>query len=115
VTSSTHNSAAGDATGNDPLSDPRTEREMMKLMSAAESMDENDPRQLGSLMRKMSDLSGEKLDGEMEEAVRRLEAGEDPEKIDAAMGELFGEAAEGSACGPGGCGAPSYDNGLYDM
>jgi putative FmdB family regulatory protein len=105
----------GSAAENDSLSDPRAEREMMKLMSAAENMDENDPRQLGALMRKMSDLGGEKLAGEMEEAVRRLEAGEDPEKIEADLGGLFGEGPEDAGCGPGGCGAPSYDSGLYDM
>jgi putative FmdB family regulatory protein len=113
TTHSTHDQ--GSAAGDDPQGDPRTEREMMKLMSAAEKMDENDPRQLGALMRKMSDLGGEKLDGEMEEAVRRLEAGEDPEKIEADLGDFWGEGPDDGTCCPGGCGAPSYDSGLYDM
>ena len=68
------------------------------------------PRQLGRLMRRMSEISGEKLDPEMQEAVRRLESGEDPEKIEEDMGDLFGEDAGG-----GGPGAPTYDDGLYPM
>ncbi len=30
--------------GDDPLDDPRIEREMMRLLSEAEGMDENDPK-----------------------------------------------------------------------
>ena len=98
--------------GDDPMDDPRVEREMMKLMSQAEGMDESDPRQLGALMRRMGELTGEPMDAEMEEAVRRLESGEDPEKIEEEMGDLFGDEPGG----PGGMGgAPSYDDGLYDL
>jgi putative FmdB family regulatory protein len=97
--------------GPDPLDDPRIEREMMQLMQDAEHMDENDPRQIGRFMRRMSELSGEALDGEMEEAVRRLEAGEDPEKVEEDIGGLFGDDESGG--GP--FGMPSHDEGLYDM
>lgn len=93
----------------DPLDDPRIEREMMRLMSEAENIDENDPRQLGRIMRRMSEITGEPLDPEMEEAMRRLEAGEDPEKIEEELGDLFGESGEG------GMGPPSYDDDLYPL
>jgi putative FmdB family regulatory protein len=98
--------------GGDALDDPRVEREMMKLMSEAEGIDESDPRQLGRLMRRMGEITGEPIEGEMEEAVRRLEAGEDPEKIEEDMGDLFGD--DGAETG-GGRGAPTYDTGLYDL
>ncbi|MCE7938061.1 MAG: zinc ribbon domain-containing protein [Chloroflexi bacterium CFX6] len=101
---------AGD--GPDPLDDPRVEREMMRLMSQAEHMDEDDPRQLGHLMRRMSEITGEPLDGEMEEAVRRLEAGEDPEKVEADLGDVFGDGEPGDG---GFGGPPSYDDGLYSF
>lgn len=99
----------GSESGDDPLDDPRIEREMMKLLSDVEDMDENDPRQLGRLMRRMSEITGEGLDEEMEEAVRRLEAGEDPERIEEEMGDLLG----GEMGGPGM--PPTYDEGLYPM
>ncbi|MDX9981572.1 MAG: zinc ribbon domain-containing protein [Lentisphaeria bacterium] len=98
--------------GGDALDDPRVEREMMKLMSEAEGIDESDPRQLGRLMRRMGEITGEPIEGEMAEAVRRLEAGEDPEKIEEDMGDLFGD--DGAAPGTG-RGAPTYDGGLYDL
>ena len=99
----------GDGDGLDGFDDPRVEREMTRLMQQAEDIDENDPRQLGQLMRRMSEITGEKLDPEMQEAVRRLEAGEDPEKIEEDMGDLLGDEE-----GMGG-GGPTYDDGLYPM
>ena len=36
------------------------------------SVDENDPRAMGRMMRKMSELTGGKMGGEMEEVVRVL-------------------------------------------
>ena len=105
--------AAGGAGGaGDPMDDPRVEGEMKKLMSAAEGLDENDPRQLGRLMRRMTEITGEPVEPAMEEAMRRLESGEDPEKIEADMGDLLGDG-EGDGEGAG-MGGPSYDSGLYD-
>lgn len=100
----------GDAPGEpDPLDDPRTERELMRLMQEAEHLDENDPRQMGRFMRRMSELTGEPMDEEMEEAVRRLESGEDIEKVEEELGDALGEGGEYGAYGP------SYDEGLYPM
>ena len=84
---------------------------MMKLMSNADGIDEKDPRQLGRLMRRMTEISGEKVEPEMEEAMRRLEAGEDPEKIEADLGDVLGGQDEDG----GGLGAPTHDSGLYDL
>lgn len=103
---------SGGAPGGGPApDDPRVEREMASLMQQAEGLDENDPRQMGRLMRKMAELTGEK-DRNMEEAIRRLEAGEDPEAVEADMAGLLGDG--GGAVSAGG-GAPSRDDGLYDM
>ena len=54
-----------------------------------------DPKQMAHLMRKMSSLTGEKLPGEMEEIVRRLESGEDPEKLEAEFGDSMDDLGEG--------------------
>ena len=64
--------------------------EELPELPGMEGLDENDPRSLGRWMRRMADEMGEPLDPEMEGVCRRLEAGEDPEKIDEEMGEAFG-------------------------
>ena len=104
----------GEDPGNGEDLDPRAERELEKLMAQAENIDENDPRQLGGLMRKMAEITGEQMEPEMEEAVRRLESGEDPEKIEEELGDIFGEEGEDGDYGMGaGAGAPAIDDGLY--
>ncbi len=52
-------------------------------------VDENDPRQAARLMRKLTDMTGLDMGSGMEEAIHRMEAGEDPEKIEAEMGDLL--------------------------
>jgi len=49
-------------------------------------LDENDPKAMGRMMRRMAELTGEKIDGEMEEVVRKLEEGADPEGLEEQMG-----------------------------
>ena len=103
-----------DAPGPDlpDMDDAKMERTMLKLEREMTGIDENDPRQMGRFMRRMMQETGMDLGGEMETAVRRLEAGEDPEKIEEDMGELLdmpgmdGDAAAG--------GDYAYDNNLYD-
>mgnify|MGYP002642301466 CR=1 FL=1 len=105
-------SPSADEDGPSSADDPRLEREMMKLMADAEEAGEGNPRQLGQLMRRMGELTGERFDATMEEAVRRLESGEDPEKIEEEMGDMFGDEPSGAGASRG---APSYDDGLYDL
>ena len=52
-------------------------------------MDEEDPKQAAQLMRKLTEATGLKMGASMEEALHRLEKGEDPEKIEAEMGNLL--------------------------
>lgn len=59
------------------------------LMSGLES---EDPRALANFMRRMSDETGEPLDGEMSEVLDRLEAGESPESIEESMPDMGGES-----------------------
>ena len=72
------------------------ETAMEKAMAAMESemsgMDEEDPRAMARFMRKLYDTTGLKLGDGIEEAIRRMEAGEDPDKIEEEMGdELDGD------------------------
>lgn len=65
------------------------ERAMMELASEAENLDEEDPRQMARLMRRLSQTTGLEFGGAMEEAIRRLEAGEDPESIEEELGDVL--------------------------
>jgi hypothetical protein len=65
------------------------------------SVDENDPRAMARMMRRMAELSGERLDGPMEEAVRKLEEGADPDSLEEAMGDAFAPEGEEEKPGPG--------------
>ena len=49
-------------------------------------VDENDPRAMGRMMRRMAEATGEKIDGEMEEVVRKLEEGADPDALEEQLG-----------------------------
>ncbi len=93
--------------GGADLDDPRMESMMAEMEREFGGMDsENpDPKMLARMMRKMTALSGEKVPGEVDEMIRRMEAGEDPEKLDAEYGDAMenfdpmggagGESAEG--------------------
>jgi len=97
--------------------DPRMERAMMEMERDMEHLDENNPKHMAHMMRKMKDLMPPgTMPKEIDVAIKRLEAGEDPEKIEADMGDVLGEFMGGEGGGPGGGGAGGYshDSGLYD-
>lgn len=66
--------------------DPRMEAAMQAMESEMSHLDENDPKAMARMMRRMSELSGEKIDGEMEEVVRKLEEGADPDALESMLG-----------------------------
>ena len=80
-----------------PDLDPRQEAEMMKLAGEMSGMDEEnpDPRQLGRLMRRMMDITGEKMPEPMLEMLARMEKGEDPEKLEAEYGNALDDESMG--------------------
>jgi putative FmdB family regulatory protein len=71
------------------IDESRMERAMMELAAASEGMDEDDPRQAARMMRKLHETTGMPLGAGMEEMIRRMEAGEDPEQVEAEMGDLL--------------------------
>jgi hypothetical protein len=80
-----------------------------------EHMDENNPRHMARMMRKMKDLMpAGSVPKDLETAIKRLEAGEDPEKIEAEMGDLLGDLMGGDQGGGGAGRSYSRDSGLYD-
>src|SRR5664279_2544250 len=100
--------------------DPRMERAMMEMERDMEHLDENNPKHMAHMMRKMKDLMpAGTVPKELDVAIKRLEAGEDPEKIEEDMGDVLGDFMggpdeEGGMGGPGGGGPYSHDSGLYD-
>ena len=101
------------------LDEAKMEKAMHLLSKEAEYMNEDDPRQAANLMRKLTDMTGLNLGPGMEEALQRMEAGEDPEKIEAEMGDLL-EEEEPFALGKKSVGVSKYrppkvDEKLYDL
>jgi len=99
----------GSPAATDGGDDPRMEAAMAAMESEFSNVDENDPRAMGRMMRRMAELSGEKIDGEMEEVVRKLEEGADPDSLEEQLGGA-GEPGEDDPYGEGtGDGAPPVD------
>lgn len=71
------------------LDEAAMERAFESLMKDAERVNEDDPRQMASLMRKFTDKAGLNLGDAMEEAISRMEAGEDPDQVEQEMGDLL--------------------------
>lgn len=99
--------------GDDPfagMDETKMEAFMAEMEGEMSHMSEEnpDPRQLGRFMRKMTDVMGDRTPETLRELVRRLEAGEDPEKLE----EQFG-GGEGDDMGEEG-GGPAMADGFWD-
>jgi hypothetical protein len=95
------------------------ESKVMRAMSELERdmnhLDENNPKHMAHMMRKMKDaMPPGVMPKEIDVAIKRLEAGEDPEKIEADMGDVFGDMMGGAKDGGGSAGNYTRDAGLYD-
>ena len=86
-------SESGGETGPEPdFDDPRVMRAMSEMERDMEHLDENNPKHMAHMMRKMKDiLPPGTMPKEMDVAIKRLEAGEDPEKIEEDMGDVLGD------------------------
>jgi hypothetical protein len=83
----------------EPSAAPAGDMDDSKMEAAMEAMErevggvaesENpDPRALAAMMRRMGELTGEKMPPQMNEVIARLEKGEDPEKLEADYGDVF--------------------------
>ena len=104
------------------MDEAKMERVFSEMAQESEGMNEDDPRQAARMMRKLYESTGMHLGGNMEEAIRRMEAGEDPDKVEEEMGDLL--EGEGPLSGEGGSKLrqlsrrikpPSVDETLYDL
>jgi putative FmdB family regulatory protein len=104
------------------IDEAKLEKVMMGLAGEMEGMDENDPRQMARFMRKLSEATGMNLGDGIEEAMRRLEAGDDPEQIEEEMGDLFDDSGVDNLFSKGGIKGlrrrytqPAHDDTLYTL
>lgn len=72
-----------------PIDETKMEHAMQRLAGEVDGIDENDPRQAARLMQKLSDMTGLKYNDSIQEAIDRMEAGEDPEKVEESMGDTM--------------------------
>lgn len=83
------------------------EEKMMRALASMEGefsgIDEDDPKQAARMMKRLFDATGLKMGDGMTEAMRRMEAGEDPDAIEAEMGDLL-ESEDPFALGASGGG-----------
>ncbi len=70
----------------DALDDSKLEGAMETLMREMGSADEEDPRAMGRMMRRFGELTGLEMGSRMEELVRRMESGEDPDSLEVELG-----------------------------
>ena len=104
-----------------PFDEGQMEKAMQMLAGEADKINEDDPRQAAKLMRKLTRMSGLELGDGMEEALSRMEQGEDPEQIEAEMGDLlegddpFQLKGKKGLTGPTRRKAPARDETLYDL
>jgi putative FmdB family regulatory protein len=82
-------SGGDDPSANMPVDESRMEKAMEALSGEVENINEDDPRQAAKLMRKFSDLAGLRYNDKIEEALTRMESGEDPEQVEAEMGDAL--------------------------
>ena len=123
---SSHEDGDDEFGGNLPLDESKLEKALDALSSEATSLDENDPRSAARLMRKFSDVAGMEFNEGIEEALRRMENGEDPEAIEAELGDALdsedpfataggGKSHKANSGGGKSRGAPRRDKTLYDL
>lgn len=108
-----------DPLDNLPVDEAKLEQAVHKLMGESEKINEDDPRQAADLMQKFSDMTGLKYNNTIQEALERMGAGENPEDIEAQLGENLDE--EIPFIVPGKKGKqnrkppPRHDPNLYEM
>lgn len=81
--------------------------EMEREFGHVAESDNPDPRALAKMMRRMGEISGQKMPAQMDEVIARLEKGEDPDKLEAEYGDVFDAMDGPDDAGAGGDDAPA--------
>jgi len=100
------------------MDEKKMEKELVKFTSMAEKVKGDDPRTAAQLMRKFTEMTGMKLGDNFQEALQRIESGEDPEKIEDEMGDILteeGALSEKQAMKTATKSKPKIDETLYEL
>ena len=103
------------------IDETKMEEAFGSLMAEAEGMNDEDPKQMATLMRKFTEKTGMHLGNTMEEAISRMEKGEDPDVIEKEMGEnlegddLFSFGGKQKKAIAGKKAMPDHDEKLYRL
>jgi putative FmdB family regulatory protein len=118
VFSSPSRDREGQADDNMPVDPSVMEKVMGTIANEADKMREDDPRMAARLMRQLS-KAGINFGPGMEEAISRLEKGEDPEQIEQELGDLLENEdpfiLQAQAKQKGRKPKPRVDDTLYDL
>ena len=104
------------------MDEDKMEQAMMQMAGEMEGANEDDPKAMARMMRRLMDTSGMRMGDGMEEAIRRMEAGEDPDKVEEELGDVL-ETEDPFASGESKlqgiarrmAEAPEVDPEIYDM
>lgn len=114
----------GQPDGLPDMDDEKMEQAMMQLAGEAEGLNEDDPQAMARMMRRLMDTTGMRMGEGMEEAIRRMEAGEDPDKVEEELGDVLDSEEPFGTGGNEGrlkalrrrlTEAPNVDPEVYDM
>lgn len=102
------------------MDESRLEGAMESVFGGLDEGAEENPRQMARLLRRFGEAAGLEAGPRMEEMLRRLEAGEDPDALESEMGEGAAGDEEGfedffrlKKAGRGRRGRPKVDKELY--
>lgn len=71
------------------IDESKLEQAMMSLAGEVDALDDDDPKQAARVMRKLFDAAGMRPGEGIEEAITRMESGEDPDKIEEDLGKVM--------------------------
>lgn len=79
-----------DALGDAPMDDDRVINAVDQLRNHLDAVNGEDPQAVAARVREFSEASGLQFNRDLQEAIQRIEKGDDPEKVGAEMDEIIG-------------------------
>lgn len=68
------------------MDESKMEQAMMQMAGEFENSNEDDPKAMAQMMRRMFEVTGMEPNGTIQEAIRRMESGEDPDQVEEKLG-----------------------------